>query len=265
MSALYYLGWTDRHGLHHHDPAGLEEKLIRNAAGACNAHGVPRHVALSAAALEAWKETEAMETAELARDEMMTNTRGEQIPARLVQGRIKLEDQTVRTVIKAANAVRGVMRKFKDGVYSDLGTFREMVNAQYGVRTGGSREGTKLHSFDGLMRVEVSSADTFTFGPELEPARELINACIRDWTAGANGNLKALVDSAFRVGVSGKIQVDRVLELRNLDIDDDRWREAMVAINDALRVQGSRRYVRFYERETVDDPWVQIALNMSAL
>jgi len=157
------------------------------------------------------------------------------------------------------------MVKFKFDVWDEATTYRDILHANYGVKAGGSRGGMKLHSYDGLMRIEVSSADTFTFGPELEPARELINQCITSWTEGANSNLKTLVDNAFRVGAGGKIQVARVLELRTLEINDDRWATAMVAINDALRVQGSRRYIRFYERKTIEAPWVQIALDMGSI
>lgn len=70
-----------------------------------------------------------------------------------------------------------------------------------------------------------------------------------EYTKDANVNLKAIVQKAFNVNAEGKINVKRVLELRTLKIEDEKWQRAMQALSDSLHIQTSREYIRFYERK----------------
>lgn len=198
-------------------------------------------------------------------EEMMTNSFGRRVPARFVQGRVKLEDQTVRLLIASADVIQTQMKAFKIAAFDDVQTFQAELAASYGASRSGRRGGVALTSFDGLMKVEVSVADTMRFGPELDVAKGLIDQCIEDWAKGANENLRVLINDAFRVGSNGSIQVDRVIGLRRLEINDPRWQQAMTAISDALRAQSSRTYIRFYRRPDADARWEQIVLDMSSL
>lgn len=262
MSASFYLGWTDGLALHHHDPAPLERAAAEHLAEVTRNPGRPKTV-LSEADLKTWKEKEAMEALELANGQMMTNADGLSVPERMVPGRIKLEDQTVCILIKKALAMQAAMAAFKLSAFSDIYAFLDELSAAYGARRAGSRGGVLLNSYDALSKVEVSVADTMVFGPELASAQTLINECIQSWTQGANDNLRVVVNDAFRAGRGGKIRVDRVIGLRRLEIDDDRWKMAMVAIADAIRTQGSVSYIRFYHRESPDLAWQHISLDMS--
>jgi precorrin-3B methylase len=49
----------------------------------------------------------------------------------------------------------------------------------------------------------------------------------------------------------------------NLDITDERWTRAMQAIRDAMRVVGSKTYVRFYERASQSAAWEAITIDLS--
>ncbi|MEM6727842.1 MAG: DUF3164 family protein, partial [Pseudomonadota bacterium] len=69
------------------------------------------------------------------------------------------------------------------------------------------------------------------------------------WSEGSNDNLKTLIFDAFQVNKEGKIDTGRVLGLRRLNIEDDKWVKAMEAVSDAVRVTGSRTYIRFYEKD----------------
>jgi len=84
---------------------------------------------------------------------------------------------------------------------------------------------------------------------ELQAAKELIDDCVAEWSEGSNDNLKVLVNDAFDVKKEGSIDTGRVLALRRLDITDEKWVKAMNAISDAVRVTGSRTYIRFYETD----------------
>ena len=51
--------------------------------------------------------------------------------------------------------------------------------------------------------------------------------------------------------------------LLRLDIQDERWLSAMVAIRDAMRVVGSKTYVRCYRRESREGEWQAVTIDLA--
>lgn len=194
---------------------------------------------------------------------MMENCYGHFVPERLIKPEHKLEDQLVRGIVERADGVHALIVAFKEGAFTDVRAFLTLLAEKYGVRLAGQRGGVQLHSFDGMTRVTISVADSMTFGPELKAAKALIDQCITAWSAGANANLRAIVDDAFSVGDGGALRVDRILGLRRLSIDDPVWTRAMEAIGDALRVTQTREYVRVYRRPTREAEFEQVVLDVS--
>ena len=180
-----------------------------------------------------------------------------------IADRTRRENQVVEDLIGEALQMQGLLSLFKAKCFDTIDTFRQELAARYGARVGGTRGGLTLHSFDGKSRVQVSEADSLTFGPELESAKALIDECLHDWTRGGNENLTAVVNDAFHVGEGRKIRMDRVLGLRRLKIDDDRWARAMAAINDAVKTERSKLYIRFYRRERPEDQFVLLVLDLA--
>ena len=132
------------------------------------------------------------------------------------------------------------------------------------MRSRRSKGNVTLSSFDGCLKVVVQVQDTLTFGPELQIAKNRFDACINEWASGADEKIKALVDHAFQVDKEGCINREALFGLRRLDIDDDNWRGAISALNDSIRVQGSRSYVRFYERAAPTDRWQAITIDLAS-
>lgn len=91
--------------------------------------------------------------------------------------------------------------------------------------------------------------ETIQFDEQLQAAKVLIDECLREWTIGARPEIATLVQDAFRVDAAGKLRTGSVLALKRLDINDPKWRRAMEAIGDAVKVVGSKSYVRFYHRD----------------
>ena len=61
--------------------------------------------------------------------------------------------------------------------------------------------------------------------------------------------LHTLINGAFQVDKQGRINVNRILSLRRLEITDERWKQAMMAIGESLQIVGSKTYIRIYERQ----------------
>ncbi len=51
--------------------------------------------------------------------------------------------------------------------------------------------------------------------------------------------------------------------LLRLDITDERWLRAMEALRDAMRVIGSKEYVRFYRRKDVASGWEPVSIDLA--
>ncbi|MNR12659.1 hypothetical protein D3C85_1290270 [compost metagenome] len=74
----------------------------------------------------------------------------------------------------------------------------------------------------------------------------------------------AIIQDAFEVDREGKVNTGRILSLRKLNIDDERWPTAMQAIADSIIVSGTKAYVRFLVKDE-DGGMSSIPLDLAAL
>lgn len=160
----------------------------------------------------------------------------------------KLEDELVNRLAARAAELSRELAEFRAEALSEIGAFRDLIAAEYGAKVSAGGNMT-LTAFDGSLQVQMAVAKSITFGPELQAAKALIDQCVTRWSEGANDNLRTLVFDAFQTDRQGKISTDKVLGLRRLAIQDEDWKKAMEAISNAVRVTGSKTYVRFYRRQ----------------
>ncbi|EBU8701648.1 sulfate transporter, partial [Salmonella enterica subsp. enterica serovar Kokomlemle] len=103
----------------------------------------------------------------------------------------------------------------------------DLSASEYGVTYGGTKGNVTLPSFDGSRRVVRATGEHRVFDERIQAAKEMIDACIAKWSNGANENIIAIVNRSFRANKQGMIDINEVLSLRDLDIDDEEWQEAM--------------------------------------
>lgn len=190
--------------------------------------------------------------------------KGRLVPQNLVKPQEILEDQTVSKLLGFADDLSGQIARFRAHCFEDVGTFIDILAESYGAKKGGVKGNMTLSSYDGTAKVQVSVADSLTFGPELQIAKSLIDECVLEWSKGSNDQIKALVQHAFRVDKEGQVSREAIFALRKLEIDDDRWRSAIAAINDSITINGSKTYIRFYRRKGPDEPWSPITIDLAA-
>lgn len=195
--------------------------------------------------------------------EYLTDAQGRLVPVSTIRPEVKLEDDMVKRMIGEAEKLHKEIAAFKMCSFIDLDTFLQLLAESYKVTKGGKKGNVTFTSFDGQMKVAISSNDFLSFGPELKIAKDLIDECIKDWGNGQNSHIVALVNHAFRVDRDGRVNKDDILSLRRIDIQDDKWQRAMTAISDSIRVDRSRRYVRFYRRPAPDKDFEPILLDLS--
>ena len=135
-----------------------------------------------------------------------------------------------------------------------------MSAERFGAKKGGEKGNVLLETFDGLMRVEVAVQERIDFGHELQDAKTLIDEYLDELVADSSADLRTIVTSAFRVR-KGQLDKGAILRLRTYDIQDPRWRRAMDAINESIKVVGSKRYLRLKMRANHQAPWVLVSLD----
>jgi hypothetical protein len=193
------------------------------------------------------------------------DARGRLVPEALIKPIDQLRDQTIASLVDDAKKLQGLMAEYKVRAFADIAAFVEASNEQYGVKVGGTKGNITLVSYDGRYKVVRQIAERIQFGEQLQAAKELIDQCIVEWSQGSNDNLKVLVNEAFQVDKEGNVNTGRVLGLRRYEIKDEKWKTAMEAISDSIRVTGSKPYVRLYERVGDSDEYVPISLDLAAI
>jgi hypothetical protein len=194
----------------------------------------------------------------------MTDSRGRQVPVELVSEIDKLRDQTVRKIADEAMKMKEVLAAFKQRIRDDIYTFAELSANRYGKSWGGKKGNIALTTYDGKYRLIVAMDDQLVFDERLQVARDIIGECLDRWSDGARPEIRMLVNDAFQVDKTGKINTARVLGLRRLEIHDPDWQKAMQAITESIQVSGSKQYLRFYERDE-NGEYRQIPLDVAAL
>ncbi|TXG98586.1 MAG: DUF3164 family protein [Nevskiaceae bacterium] len=192
------------------------------------------------------------------------DAKGRLVPEGMVRPVDKLEDQLVRKMMMHADELSKQIGRFKGHCFDDVGAFMALIAEQYGATKGGAKGNMTLTSYDGCLQVKLAVADNLTFGPELQVAKGLIDECIAEWADGARPEIRMLVDHAFRTDQEGKVNREAIFSLRRMEIDDDRWRQAMQAITDSIRIIGSKEYFRFYRRDTPQSAWQPITIDLAA-
>ena len=197
-------------------------------------------------------------------NEYMRDAKGALVPRETVKPVDLLMDETVRKVIGFARALSAQIARFKGHTFEDVGAFQALIDQEYGASVGGKKGNITLSSFDGLMKVQVQVADLVTFGPELQAAKALVDECLRDWASESGPELRTIVERAFQVDKEGKVNRAELFMLLRVEISDERWKRAMQAIRESMRVIGSKTYIRFYERDRPDGQWRAVTIDLAA-
>ncbi|EOV1090658.1 DUF3164 family protein [Vibrio fluvialis] len=192
------------------------------------------------------------------------NALGHLVPESQVKEIDKLRDEVVMNIVAGAKELQTSIAAFKSSSMNEVSDFVDLSSAEFDVKFGGTKGNVTLMSFDGKYKVVRQIGEHRVFDERIQAAKAKIDECITRWSEGSSDQIKALVNQAFRVNKQGHIDVNQVLSLRQLNIDDPDWLEAMDAIADSIRVIGKTPYIRVYERQS-DAQYKQIALDIAKL
>ncbi|MBF0096269.1 MAG: DUF3164 family protein [Magnetococcales bacterium] len=189
---------------------------------------------------------------------------GRLIPDNLVKPVDKLRDQTVRMLIAAAKGLHDAISEFKKMAFGDVAEFVRIAAAEHGVQMGGLKGNITLNSYDGKYRVQRAFSAVLVYNEQAQIAKNIIDECLREWSSNSPAEIQALVADAFRVDAKGEMSVNKIYELRKIEIEDSRWQKAMKILIDSVQVDHTRSYLRLYER-TNEGEYVPITLDLASV
>lgn len=195
----------------------------------------------------------------------LKDAKGNWVPVANVKPVDLLMDDMVRKVAGYAEDLSAELVRFQTHTDADIAALDALIFQDYGVEAPEGKGNRTFTSFDGCLRLSVSVSDRIVLGPELQAAKAVLDTLINERGAGVDAFLLTLVKRAFKVDQEGKVDVRAILALRRLAVDDPRWPEFCRAIDDAVRVVGSKRYLRIHRRDRPDGQWRMIPLDLAAI
>ena len=196
-------------------------------------------------------------------DGMMIDDKGRHVPIENIPHDRLLENQTVDKIFGYADDLSAQLTRFKGYTLDDIYTLIDILSEKYGIKKGGVKGNVEIKSFDGLRKVAISQADQHEFGPQLQTAKQIFDEVIKDKSDGVETAIITLVERAFEVGKTGRINREGLLKVRDLKIDHPKWPDFQQAVNDSIRTIASKTYVRIHSRPDTNSNWKQVSLNIA--
>jgi hypothetical protein len=192
------------------------------------------------------------------------DAKGRLIPESTIKPLDLIRDALVQQLVDQAKPLRAQLVDYREKAFTEIDALVELAAQDYNATLGGEKGNVTLYSFDGRYKVIRARAEKISFDERLQAAKALIDECLRDWSQGARPEIATLVQDAFKVDQAGNIRTGTVLGLRRIQIADERWQNAMLAIGDAVQVVDSKSYLRLYERDAKGD-YQPISLDIAAV
>ena len=206
------------------------------------------------------------ETKALMEQEFWCDKRGQEIHRDLVPHEEKLKTELVYDITEQAMVGVKLMERFKERVTRSIQEYMEMMREKYGLDIArGTKGNLTLQSYDGLRKVQVAVQQHIDFDEKLSLAKEKIDEYLKEKTKDADPEIKTLIMNAFEVDKKGNVDAKKIFALKQYKITDPRWQEAMTLIDDAVEIVGSKSYIRFYMRDSVNEKWRNVSLDFSKI
>ena len=192
------------------------------------------------------------------------NGKGHLVPEHLISDLDKLMDDQVNEIAAKWKALSEAIAEFKVSTFGDVHALLGTIHEQYKVKKGGEKGNVQLLDFSGRFKLLIAVNEIIGVGPEFQSCLEKLQECAEIWKDGARPELKILVDELLATNGKGSISIGKLLQIRRYKFPNEDWQLAMKALDDALRVTGSKQYLRLYERNE-NGAYVAIPLDIAAL
>ncbi|EFO30960.1 conserved hypothetical protein [Roseibium sp. TrichSKD4] len=193
----------------------------------------------------------------------LKDSRGALVPVKSIREEDLLEDEIVRRGLFFAKDMAAQLSRLKGHTYEDLGIHDALLEEKKKAPRGGKKGNRTFSTFDGNQKIEIRKSNVQEFGPQLQIAKQFFDEFVRSKSGGIDDeNLKTLIFDAFRVDQEGNINKSELFRLFRRNIDDPLWTQGIQALQEAIRVIGTKTHMYFKFRDGPEDEWVTVTIDL---
>ncbi len=191
----------------------------------------------------------------------MTDSMGNKIPLKYVSAYDKARDKATRKILARFEKARAMLEQVVLESIKDLDELAKLKESL------GEKGNFSARSFDGLIQVSIRQQYNIRLDERVVKARELmldyINSVL-DRVGGADiSALRLLVMEAFKANSQGYLSTGRVLSLMRMEVADDKWREAKLILQEALKPEKGKQYLICEKRQSAQRDFRAIRLDIA--
>jgi hypothetical protein len=193
---------------------------------------------------------------------LVKNSRGKFVAESTVKPLDALRDQMVEMIFSRIKDLEDLMKKTKRACFDDINAYQKTGAEIYGVDLTSEKGNYNFTSFDGTKKIKIYYSNTMDIKPEISLAKTLIDDYLNSELSSSSDGIKAIVSGAFQLN-QNRYDAKRLLDLKNYNITDERWKKAMEIINDSVTTTLTCRCIAFQEK--IGELWVSKNLNFSSI
>ena len=191
----------------------------------------------------------------------MTDSMGNQIPLKYVSAYDKARDRVTRRILTKFEKARSML----ETVVAE--SIRELDDLSKLKESLGEKGNFSARSFDGLIQVAIRQQYNIRLDERVIHARELMMEYVNSVLDRVDGvdvsALRLLVTEAFKVNSQGFLSAGRVLSLMRMEVNNDKWREAKLILQAALKPEKGKQYLICEKRKTTQGDFKAIRLDIA--
>ena len=186
---------------------------------------------------------------------------GDPVPLKFIPQQDQDKDALIESLNKSALLHHQSLVEFKATALDMIDAYLQSVADSYHENWKGN---ATIYNFTGDKAIEIKISNKLAFDERLNIAKQKIDAYLISLVKNAGKEIVALITKAFKVDAKGNVDVKQIISLKQHKFDHPLWIEAMAIIDEALRVEGTRRYIVFKQKDA-SGAWISITLNFSAI
>lgn len=191
----------------------------------------------------------------------MIDSSGNEIPLKYVNSYDKARDKVVRRVLARFAKARTALEAVVADSIKDLDGLAKLKDSL------GKKGNFSARSFDGLIQVSIRQQYNIRLDERVIRARELMLEYVGGVLDRVDGvdvsALRLLVMEAFKANSQGFLSTGRVLSLMRMEVNSDKWREAKMILQDALKPEKGKQYLQVETRKTTQADFRAIRLDIA--
>jgi hypothetical protein len=191
----------------------------------------------------------------------MTDSNGDKVPLKYVCAYDKARDRVTRRILARFEKARAALEAVVADSIKDLDELAKLKESL------GEKGNFSARSFDGLIQVSIRQQYKIRLDERVIRARELMLdyvGSILDRVDGVDVSaLRLLVMEAFKANSQGFLSTGRVLSLMRMEVNSDKWREAKMILQDALKPEKGKQYLQCEKRNSTQEDFHAIRLDIA--